>query len=327
MGSFINAGIKEVYVSPGKIQLPCNSAAGTPTYTGVYGMGVRQDGNLIGNHFNEMRDNKNRAFPNLFNYKLEMPTMQINDDSFVIALINGAKAGGMATAVVSSGVVKASTDIISADGGIFIFESNYALGLDFELGLGLSSRTCKVMLEGAYKYGASAGEHQSFIDNAATNQLLFASEKLPDLVVANVVQQFISPSFVPASISGLTPNPALDANIVDFMATIKTKSTKNGFNFSLVTGLEVELMLQVSGPDVAALAKIVDYEFFTSATPISIVIGDNLTINITKNGLTRIGEFEVGDANRTAKFTYNGTYDMEYVTTSTGLITLNTYLT
>jgi len=327
MGSFINAGIKEVYIYPGKIQLPCNSAAGTPTYTGVYGMGVRQDGNLVGNHFNEIRDNKNRAFPNLFNYKLEMPTMQINDDGLVTALINGAKAGGMATAVVSSGVVKSSTDIVSADGGIFIFEGSNSLGVDFELGLGLSSRICKIMLEGAYKYGIDPGEHQSFIDNAATNKLLFFSEKLPDLVVGNVVQQFVSPSFIPSAISGLTPNPALDANIVDFMATIKTKSTKNGFNFSLVTGLEVELTLQVSGPDVVALAKIVDYEFFTGITPISIIIGDNLTINITKNGLTRIGEFEVGDANRTAKFTYNGTYDMEYVTTAVGLITLNTYLT
>jgi len=325
MGAYINAGIKEVYFSAGAIQLPCNAAATTPTYTDVWGMGIRQAGNMVGNHFNEFRDHKNRAFPNLFNYKIEMPTMQIKDDSIVMALFDSLIAGKAAVGVVTSGVSHVSTEVVSPNGGIFIFEDSYAMGVDFEIVLGLTERKCTVTFEGAYKYGASSGEHEWFLAQAATNELLWATEKLPDIVVAAVVDQFISPTFIPTSISGLTPNPMIDANIVDFTCTFRSKSSKNGFNFSLPTGIEVELMIKVAGPDAAAMIEIVDYEMETTA---SITIGfGTLDIIMTKNGLTRIGDLEISDEKREAGFIYSGEYDLEYVDMDTPTeITMSTYL-
>ncbi|MFA5299746.1 MAG: hypothetical protein WC389_16295 [Lutibacter sp.] len=320
---FINAGIKEIYFIPDKIAFPGRGSGGS--YTGVYGMGIRQNGNLTGNHLNEIRDNKNRAFPNLFNFKVDCPTMQVDDPDIINALITSAKKGGAAVAVVTSGVAKSGTSgnytVVSPNGGLYIFDNAYSLGVDFELRFGLKERQCNITFEGAFKYGTGSGYHDYMISQSATNDLAFVADTLPKIDNTKVADSFISPSFIPSGVSGFG-----DANIVDFMCSVKTKSAKNGFNNSIVSALQVELTCTASGVDAAALADAIEYEFFSSATPISVVLG-TLTLKFGKGGLTRIGSFDFGDDKREVTFTYSGEYDLEYVATASNEITFNAYLT
>ena len=318
--SFVNAGIKEVYFTPSKIAFPALGSSGS--YTNVFGFGVRQNGSLVGNHFQEIRDNKNRVFPNLFNFKIDMPTMQIDNPLLIGALIDAAKAGGAAVAVVTSGVVKSASPytVGSSEGGIFVFDVDTSvdncLGIDFELKFGLKERLCNVTFERAFKYGTSAvvGTHWDLINNAAANSLKWVTDTLPNVIVANVVDEFLTPSFIPAgTLSNLTAAFA-DINLVDFSVNIKTKSTKNGFNGSMVSGLQVEIMAQAMGANVPTILDAVEYEMLTGS-PIAVDIGTT-TINLYKNNLSRIGDFEISDDNRNVKFIYTGEYELDYVRVS-----------
>jgi len=325
--SFVNAGIKEVYFTPSKIAFPASGVSGsygTPGSPGaVYGFGVRQNGSLVGNHFQEIRDNKNRVFPNLFNFKVDMPTMQIDDPNLIGALIDAAKAGGAAVAVVTSGVSRGGTTpnytVGSSEGGIFIFDLDTSvdncLGIDFELKFGLKERLCNVTFERAFKYGTSAvvGTHWDLINNAQTNTLKWVADTLPNVIVANVVDEFVSPSFIPAgTLTNLTAAFA-DINLVDFSVNLKTKSTKNGFNGSMVSGLQVEIMAQAMGANAETILDAVEYEMLTEAQdPLVVDIGTT-SLKLYKNNLTRIGDFEISDDNRNVKFTYSGEYDLDYV--------------
>lgn len=333
--AFVNAGIKELYFFPndatGGLELPCISTATTPAYTGVFGAGIRQNGTFSIEHMNEIRDNKNRAFPSLVNFKAEIPTMQINDDAMVSAVIDACKFGGAAVAVVTAGVVivsDAPDTVLSASGGIFVFDkgagvTDNTLGIDFEILFSLTERTMKFTFERAFKFGSSDadGFHDAIITDAKTNKILHTVEKLPDIDAAKVVSGFISPSFIPSALA----TAYADGNLVEFSVKISSKSTKNGFNSSIVSGIEVEMTATASGVDVDALLESLDYEL--NSGTISLVVGDDLTLEFNKNGLTRLGMVNIEDEKREASFTYSGTYDIEYVDTSvTGTITFSSTL-
>jgi hypothetical protein len=323
--AFVNAGIKEVYFTPSKIAFPALTSSGV--YTNVFGFGVRQNGSLVGNHFQEIRDNKNRVFPNLFNFKLDMPTMQIDNPLLIGALITAAKNGGAAVACVTSGVSRSAAPytVGSSAGGIFVFDADNSLGIDFELKFGLKERLCTVNFERAFKYGTTANSggdsHYEIIEAAATNSLKWVTDTLPNVIVANVIDEFVSPDFIPTGSLSSLSDAFADMNLVDFSLSIKTKSSKNGFNGSMVSGLQVELMAQAMGADINAILDAVEYEMHANASPIAVDLGTT-TINLYKNNLSRIGDFEISDDNRNVKFTYTGEYDLDYTAVSGNNINL-----
>lgn len=335
--SFINAGIKEVYFAKGNVtikdgKIHYGQAGSTSIANTIFGLGIRQAGSFVGEPLNEIRDKDNRAFPNLFNFKADFSTMQL-DLARLASLIEMCQDDSVAVAILTKGITKSFDFVVPAatTGGIFVFDTpasgtNEGLGLDFELSISQTDRIMKVIFERAFGVDDAA----SLITAADTsdNKIPFLASTTPQIIEADVMSGFISPSFTAQLPSDIAAAYADDANLAEFSINLKTKSTKNAFNKSIVNGFEVELTSTVSGPNVPALIQGANVTF---PGDISLVLRSGETITLKTLGLTAMHSFDLGDENRTLKSTLSGTYDIDFVAT-TGVfpaisnITFNTFL-
>lgn len=306
---YINAGIKEMYMA----------ADGTfpSALTAVQGLGIRNEGNLMISHINQQQAGLQQLqFPNMMNFKAEFETLQVDNIGLLTLLINGAKSASLATAVITAGAQNDGSNITSPNGGLFVFDGAGAgMGVDFELNVGLKDRLLKIILERAYKYA----DGNTLITASKTDAVPFEASKCPMIDESKVIQGFISPDFIPASLSGAFA----DINLVDFNVKVATVNKKNGFNVSRVRALDVELSATCEGGDADDVLNAMAYEL--TASNITIDLGTNNLVFASK-GLTRLGEVELGDENRNLKITYTGRYDIDYVGISGANITFNTFM-
>ncbi len=333
--AFVNAGIKEVYFAKGDSEgiLDANSSklhktgtATTPADT-IYGLGIRQAGNFTGAPFNEIRDKDNRAFSNLYNFNCAFSTMQVDLD-VVDALVEFASDPSVAVAVLTRGINKVTTTVqpdTTVKGGLFIFDTNTndrGLGMDFELSISQTDRILNLTFERAFDPSVA----ETLIDaaDAASNAILFGTDKTPQIITGDVMTGYITPaSMITAMPSDLEAAFGDDANLAEFAAMLRTKSTKNGYNKSIISGFEVELSATASGPDVPALLDSVPIVFPGDVT-FSLRTDENLVFKTL--GLTQMASFDLGDENRTVKVDMTGTYDIDFVVTSGTAVTFNTFL-
>jgi len=311
--SFVMAGIKEAYYSKGNAPWPAD-------YTGegldaIYGLGIRNAGSFNIEHHNEIEDMRTRKFPQMLNFRAEMNTMQITVEK-LRALIGYAKQSSVATAILTSGVLESGGIITSPTGGIYLFDQDNSLGLEFTLNFTDSERIINVVFERAFKYE----EGRTLINAAQTAGVPFGVDKTPMINKDDVIAGFVSPSFIPAALETAFG----DADLVSFAMNIQTKQTKNAFNKSLVSAITVELEAVTSGPDVPAIHESVKHEF---PTDITLQLRSGETIVLKADGITRMGSAMIGDEERQATLTFNGEYDIDYAdVASPSAITLHTYL-
>ncbi len=324
----VKAGIKELYFGLGTLDIPALTAFPTDETdpnTYLYGMGIRQEGSLVVEHKEQLSDKDGREFPNLLNFKAEMSTMQV-DLNILNAVMQYAGVSETSVAVLASGVYNdggippyVAPSLTLTPGGIYIFDGADAMGVDFELSIGMKERLLKLTFERAYKYSYGL----TLIDNAdaATNKIPFGAGVLPMIKTADVLAGFISPTWA-TSLTGLT-NGFEDARLVDFNMVIKSKSDKNAFGVSLVRGVEVELTATASGPSVPEIKSAISHEFVSDVT-IGLRTGQDIILKA--DGISKIGSAEIGDAKREITVSVKGYYDMEFVTSTASAITFNTYL-
>lgn len=323
--AFVNAGIKEIYINAGGADF---------SMPGAIGMGIRGNGTFIAEHINEMRDKDNRMFPSMINFRVEVPTMQIEDDALFNMLINGAKSSSLACAVVTSGVVESPTNTVkSPTGGIYLFGGTSGvnnLGVDFELNFTQNERTMALTLERAFKYDGAASPAANtanwIIQQGKTNLLNVSGYTLPDIDIALVPSGFKNPAdmsnMIPTNLSAYFG----DLMLKEFALTIRTVGAKSGFNVSWLRGIEVDFAITAAGGDADAMFYIAQHAFNTSA--ITVNIGTTYTLTFQPYGLTRYGTFSIGDEERTQTLMYNGTYDLDYVDTSNAtIVDFKTYFT
>lgn len=302
--AFVNAGIKEIFWAPGGATFPVTSA-------GINGLGIRHDGKMTVEPFNPLTDNHNRQFPNMVNFKIEADTMQISLPR-IADLITRAKAGSAAVGLIASGAGIATGQITSANGGVFLFDgANNCLGVDFELSITQAERALKVIFERAFKYT----NPDAIIDVADTNQIASAVGAVPSLDTASVLTGFLSPlsgmtNFIPAAETALTGAFA-DMYLDEYNINIKTKNTKSAFNLSMVTGLDVEVSATAIGADIASMVQAMKQMF--PANDLVLTISTGKTITFAKEGLSRMGNLEIGDTKRSVTVKYTGSYDLDFV--------------
>lgn len=307
--AYVNAGIKEIYMAA--------NGNFPSALTSVEGLGIRNPGSFVISHINQQQAGlQNLVFPNMINFRAECETFQADNTNLLTLLINGAKSASLATAIVTAGATNNGTAVSSANGGVFVIDGSGAgMGVDFELNVGLNSRTLKVILERAYKYA----DGLALLTAAATDTVPFEASKLPMIDESLVIDGFISPTYIPTSL-----NTAFgDINLVDFNIKVATQGYKNGFNVSRVRGIDVELMAKAEGLDIADTKDLLTYEMITSD-----IIIDLGTVNLVfkAKGLTRLGEMEINDEKREGTFTYVGRYDLDYVDISSDTFTFNTFM-
>lgn len=330
--SFINAGIKEVYftkgdsngMNTGKYHKGNGSATG-PSNT-IFGLGIRQEGQLIGEPFNEIKDKDNRSFNNLFNFRGEFSTMQV-DIEMLEALVNYSGDDSVATAFLTRGIQESGGVIIpSGTGGIFLFDTNgtdNGLGMDFELNISQTDRIMNMIFERAF----SVDNARALITAADTsaNQVPFEANKTPQIITADVMTGFISPSdMITEMPTDLEAAFQSSSNLAEFSVNLKTKSAKNSFNKSIISGFEVDLMAKASGPDVPALYDAANIVFPGDVT---YTIRSGETIVFKTIGLTQRASFNLGDSERSVTVNMMGTYDLDYVVVvSDTSVTFHTFL-
>lgn len=313
----VNAGIKEVY-----IDLPSADITDVGSAT-LVGLGFRQNGQLIGEPFNVITDNRNREFPNLFNFKAEFNSMQISS-TFMQKLIQCSKAGGVATAILTTGIVKQTgtpDKIAPGTGNIFIFDAinNRSLGFDWELKLTPTERIISVTMERAF----SPSEATAILDDSETNSINFAENKVPMLNTRRVSSGFIIPSFVDGRDNSVVNIPAIQ--LADFSISLATESNKNAFNVSLIKGVKMEFEATMSQADATIFAdwSVVNFP----EVDVRVTLDSTNYIEIKQLSFSRSGRFEVGDENRNAVIKLSGMLDLDYSTISGNNIIFNTYLT
>lgn len=330
--SFINAGIKEVFLSKGDSNgiftgkyHKGNVSATTPSNT-IIGLGIRQEGNFIGEPFNEIKDKDNRSFNNLFNFRGEFSTMQVDIELFE-CLVNWIGDDSVASAFLTKGIVESGGVVIpSGTGGIFLFNTagtDYGLGLDFELAISQTDRIMNIILERAF----SVDDARTLITLAdtANAKVPFEASKVPQIITADVMTGFISPSDMIAEMpTDLQAAFASTANLAEFSVNLKTKSAKNSFNKSIVSGFEVDLMAKASGPDVPALYDAANIVFPGDVT-YTIRSGESLIFKTI--GLTQRASFNLGDSERSVTVNMMGTYDLDFLSiVADTSVTFNTFL-
>lgn len=307
--AFVNAGIKEIYMAA--------NGNFPSALTNVSGLGIRNPGTFVISHINQQQAGlQNLQFPNMLNFKAECETFQVDNTALLTLLINGAKSASLATAVVTAGATNNGTSVSSSNGGVFVIDgSGTGMGVDFELNVGLNTRTLKVILERAYKYA----DGLTLISGSASDTVPFEASKLPMIDESLVIDGYVSPDFVPASLSTAFG----DINIVDWNIKVATQGYKNGFNVSRVRGIDVELKATAEGLDVGDIGDLLTYEMISS--DITIDLG---TVNLVfkSKGLTRLGEMQINDEKREGTFTYMGRYDLDFVGVSSNTFTFNTFM-
>jgi hypothetical protein len=350
--AFVNAGIKEVYFAKGDsvgiLASDCfgasrihkDSTPGDPEDT-IYGLGIRQAGNFTGAPFNEIRDKDNRAFSNLYNFNASFSTMQV-DLNLVQALVEFAGDSSVATAILTRGLVATNQstyqDVSSASphGGVFIFNTkttDQGLGMDFELNISQTDRIMNMTFERAFDPADAVTLVTAAQDSA--NAVLLGVDTLPQIIPEDVMTGYITPADMILEMpdtddTGLRSAFGLDANLAEFNAILRTKSTKNGYNKSIISGFEVELSATASGPDVNALVDSIPIIFPNAAQgtngDVSFLIRANESLVFKTLGITQMASFDLGDENRTVKVDMTGTYDLDFVVTTATAITFNTFM-
>ena len=316
----VNAGIKEVYLDAPNADITDVGAAS------VIGLGFRQNGQFIGEPFNPITDNRNREFPNLFNFRAEFNTMQLSLAT-MSKLVSFAKAGGASCAILTAGITKAGSPpnetISPGTGNIFIFDTtgSRSMGIDWELRLTPTERMINVTLERAF----SPTDAVQILNDSTTNTLKFASNKVPMLSPNQVSSGFIIPTFVdPDNPNNVVAIPPIQLG--DFSIVLSTESTKNAFNVSLPRGVKMEFTATMSQADNTVFSNWLSLATFPTADVRVTLDGSNY-IEIKSLSYSKSTNFEVGDENRNAVIKLVGMLDLDFVTTTANSIVFNTYLT
>lgn len=300
--SYKAAAIKEAYLAPGNAVFPL-------TGIGAFGLGYKESATFKISNFNEIKTKQNRVYPSLTNFQAQIKTEQMS--YALMSFIFGAAAASDITAkFVTSGISKA-TDF-TASGGIFTFEDAKSMGVDFELLLSPKERSLTVTLEKAFRIADATA-----IITASTTDTLSGTLHIPALDAANTVKGYITPSFGSITIA--------EDRLNDWKISIKTKSTKNSFNKSMVNGIDVDIMGVMDGVDPAEINTFLASSF---APDLTISVGVDVPYNIVlkAGGLTQMGEVEIDDDKRTGTVHFTGQYDIEFADLTGGNVTLKSQL-
>jgi hypothetical protein len=194
------------------------------------------------------------------------------------------------------------------------------LGIDFDLTFSLKERVLKLTLEGAMRYEAGL----ELVKGSGVRQIGYSANKIPSIDDSKVSAGFINPSYIPQSCVAYFD----DALITDFSCTVKSKSSKNGFNTSLMNAITVEMKATCSGADYMGIQNILKHETFSSDIIIDLDPSAAGTKNLifSRDGITKIGEVTIDDDKREASFTLTGEYDPDYTTYPVNGVNFNKYL-
>lgn len=320
---YVNAGIKEIYIADGTAAFPSD-------LSNAVGVGVRNSASLTSEPFNAIEAGTRKLkFNVLHNVKIEAETLQIDDADLWSRVIAAAKSSRATIAAVTAGATKSGTDpdyvVGSSKGGVFLFEkgaTDDALGADFELFLSPTERRLSLTFERAFPHDETggSGSWQKLVNDAATNTIPFAAERLPDLDASAVVAGYVEPDFVPASLSGDFTSP----RFADFSIKLATDSTKNALNVSNARRVNVELMAKLEGPDLTAMEVLLTND--VASADLVVALGSSVSFTFKSGGLSREGSLTISDAERSGSFTYSGSYDLDFVSESLGSITFATHL-
>ena len=329
--AFINAGIKEIYISAGGATFPALTAktdttidlpsplpsAGT-CYDNVKGMGFRDQANLEITPINQTQVGlQGLKFPNMLNFKITAATYQVDDFALLSMLIAALKGGELCAVLVAAGAIKSGANVVSANGGIFGFSGiAKGIGVDFELLITMKDRKLTFTLERAYKYDDGLQK----VTTAGGTTLYYVAEKLPLIDATPVIKGYIVPSaLIPASLS----TGFEDVNIADWSIKISSQGAKNGFNMSRANRISVELSISANNNDIAQMGNVLTSEIITS--DLTVDIGTNNLVFKAKS-LTREGNVGIGDAERKSNIVYTGSYDVDFIAASGANITFGTFL-
>lgn len=194
------------------------------------------------------------------------------------------------------------------------------LGFDFELSFSMKDRQLKFTLERAFRYEVGL----ALIESAVSRLIGWEADRVPSIDDSKVSVGFINPDFIPNDLIAYFGDEVLS----DFSCTVKSKSSKNGFNSSLINAITVEMKATCSGANYEGLKKVLAYENIGEAITIDLdPSGTSQQIVFGKDGLTKVGNVTVDDDKREATFTIAGEYELDYVDVdSDNVITFNKYL-
>lgn len=288
------AGIKELYTAPGSAVFPADG-------TGAIGFGYYDSGSMKISPFGEIKSKRNMQYPSLQNVRIERSTNQMSF-AFLKAIFSYCSASDVTAKVITSGISKA-TDF-TASGGLFTFENTKSLGIDFELNLSPKERLLKAILERAFKPA-----DMTSILTAAKTDTLKGSLNIPALDADNIIKGYIDPASMFGSIS------IADDRLSDWKCTLKTKNTKNSFNKSIVSGIEVEIEGYLDGPDCDEMATYLASEICPDIT-IAVPVKTPYNIILKSGGCSSLGDVEIDDEKRRARVGITGFYDIEFADTT-----------
>lgn len=302
MGSYVQAGIEEIYLAPGSAAFPSDG-------TGAYGFGEADEPGFEIGPFSPITLQGGQEFPTLTNFKSQKKTRQLSA-AFLKFLLGAYKANDVSAKVITSGISK-STDF-TATGGIFTFDNTLSVGLDFELMLSPTERSLLITLEKAYKPSTAS----TIIINSTTDTLP-GTLNIPALDAANTLKAYISPSFGDITIA--------DDRLEDWSISLKTVTKKSKFNKSRGKLISVEIMAVLDGADPSEIDSYITGGY---APDITIAMGVNTPYNILfKSGrLTKMGSAKIDQDVRTATVTFKGSYSTEFMDLSGAGVTFKAQL-
>jgi|GEM_PF-2084026 len=313
--AFVKAGIKEALMAAGGAAFPDKTGFSASPAT-IYGLGYSDKGTIEIAPFNEIKDKAEREFPNMLNVKAELNSMQM-DPATMKFLLNCAANSSIAVKLITGKPVIGTDTITSPDGGIYSFDSADSLGIDIDLEITPKSRQNKITLQRAFKYSEPL---PGFLTNASTATAPYVAGKLPMFNKNAVPIGLISPSFISID----------DERLADFKVTIKTVSSANAFNRSIVSAISVSLEATLGNPNITELIAYLTHSYKGLVT-LDIPLGatgtsDDLIINFAADGLTQSGKANLDDDKREVAVTLSGNYDIDMLTLDGSGITFNTYL-
>jgi len=290
-------GIKEIYLSDGAADFPATPVLGT----NVFALGHIDSGTLDITPYNEIKTKRGMVFSSCRNFKADMATLEMGY-ALLKFLFGAAKVSDITAKIITSGITK-TTDFV-ATGGIYSFTNTFSMGVDFELSLTPQERMLKVILERAYKESVAT----TIITNSKTDTLK-GTLNIPALDPDNLVMDYINPPFGSVTI--------LDERLNDWKISLKTKNTKNKFNRSIISRIEVDMFGAMDGvtPD-----EMNTFHAGAICPDLTIPIGVDTPYNIIlkSGGLTQNGDTKFDDEKRVSTVHFQGSYDIDFVDLTTG---------
>jgi hypothetical protein len=300
----ISPRVHEIYMASGAAAFPSTPA------TGVIAAGFRNAPSITIEPFNPITDDRGRKKVQFENFKLELPSLEL-DKAKLTNAIAFLKAGGVSCKVVCAGVTQNSPNYLS-DGGIFSFELLKALGIDFEISITQKEQWIKFTLERAYKQSDAL----TLITSSKTNTLPNVFN-IPMENYAGIPSGFTLPNFGSITISEL--------RLSDYKLNIKTKSNKGAYNQSSVHGFDVTLEGAIRGANPDEIATFLTGEV---CPDINVPILTDATYNLTlkQGGLTATGKFTNDNDKREATVSITGNYDLPLVDATGSNIIFNSQI-